>query len=232
MVTDVNCSSTKQTARMEYPEIKADHAIMLRRIDSIDPEDEFKVTMKNVRKNLEVIMEPAVPFKITKCRVQWNLENILYSSIKVSMRCGSQRIYQEVLGKNSTWRSWRPPFRKKGIKSLSHYNCVHKIIPVPQAMKIPEAKAAVDKEREKLEIMPAWQLTNVRSKKKGIQEAHRKWKTVHFATLVDVRLLKNAELESQFQEYKGRVVLQGDSQDLTQYSQSKDHQRHRWAPQK
>ena len=33
-----------------------------------------------------------------------------------------------------------------GIKSLNHYNLVQKFIPVPQAMKIPEAKAAVEKE--------------------------------------------------------------------------------------
>ena len=34
---------------------------------------------------------------------------------------------------------------RKGIHSLSHYNLVHKFIPVPQAMKIPDAKAAVEK---------------------------------------------------------------------------------------
>ena len=34
----------------------------------------------------------------------------------------------------------------KGDNSLQHYNLVHKFIPVPQAMKIPAAKAAVDKE--------------------------------------------------------------------------------------
>ena len=34
----------------------------------------------------------------------------------------------------------------KGENSLQHYNLVHKFIPMPQAMKIPAAKAAVDKE--------------------------------------------------------------------------------------
>ena len=34
--------------------------------------------------------------------------------------------------------------------SLQHYNLVHKFNPLLQAMKIPEAKAAVDKEYEKL----------------------------------------------------------------------------------
>ena len=39
----------------------------------------------------------------------------------------------------------------KGDNSLQHCNLVHKFIPMPQAMKIPAAKAAVDKEWEKLE---------------------------------------------------------------------------------
>ena len=34
------------------------------------------------------------------------------------------------------------------INSLSHYNLVHKFIPMPQASKIPDAKAAVEKEWE------------------------------------------------------------------------------------
>ena len=38
----------------------------------------------------------------------------------------------------------------KGENSLQHYNLVHKFIPMPQAMKIPAAKAAVDKEWEKI----------------------------------------------------------------------------------
>ena len=34
----------------------------------------------------------------------------------------------------------------KGINSLSNYNLVHKFIPMPQAIKIPNSKAAVEKE--------------------------------------------------------------------------------------
>ena len=32
----------------------------------------------------------------------------------------------------------------KGISSLSHYNLVHQFIPMPQALKIPDTKAAVE----------------------------------------------------------------------------------------
>ena len=34
----------------------------------------------------------------------------------------------------------------KGINSLNHYKLVHTFIPVPEAMKKPDAKAAVEKE--------------------------------------------------------------------------------------
>ena len=42
-------------------------------------------------------------------------------------------------------------------------------------------------------------------------EAQRDKKKVHFATLMDICHLKNAELGPKLQKYKGRVVLHGDS---------------------
>ena len=53
----------------------------------------------------------------------------------------------------------------KGDNSLQHYNLVHKFLLMPQAVKILAAKAAVDKEWEKLEKFSAWNLTKVKSKK-------------------------------------------------------------------
>ena len=47
----------------------------------------------------------------------------------------------------SSQESWRSYCRKR-MNSLSHENLVHKFIPMPQAMKIPDAKAAVEKEQE------------------------------------------------------------------------------------
>ena len=112
----------------------------------------------------------------------------------------------------------------KGDNSLQHYNFVHKFIPMPQAMKIPAAKAAVDKEWEKLEKISAWNLTKVRSKKEVIDDARTSGANVHFASLMDICHLKHAEfaslmvichlkhaeLEAKHQKYKGRVVLRGD----------------------
>ena len=81
---------------------------------------------------------------------------------------------------------------------------------MPQAMKIPAAKAAVDKEWEEVEKNLAWNLTKVRSKKEVIDEARTKGAKVYFASLMDICHLKNAESEAKHQKYKGRVVLRGD----------------------
>ena len=93
----------------------------------------------------------------------------------------------------------------KGDNSLQHYNLVHKFIPMPQAMKIPAAKAAVDKEWENLEKISAWNLTKVESKSEVIDEARMSGATVHFASLMDICHLKNAELEAKHGKYKGRA---------------------------
>ena len=62
----------------------------------------------------------------------------------------------------------------------------------------------------KLEKISAWNLTKVKSKKQEIDEARMSGATVHFASLMDICHLKNAELEAKHQKYKGRVVLRGD----------------------
>ena len=70
---------------------------------------------------------------------------------------------------------------------------------MPQAMKIPAAKAAVDREWEKLEKIPSWDLTKVRSKSEVIDEARTKGAKVHFASLMDIchfeECTKNTKVE-------------------------------------
>ena len=97
----------------------------------------------------------------------------------------------------------------KGINSLSHYNLVHKFIPMPQALNIRDAKAAVEKEWEnwKRYRHGSWQKSET---KKVIGEARNKGRKVHSASLMDLCHLKNSELEPQYQKYNGRVVLRGD----------------------
>ena len=152
----------KQKWSNEKP--KLDNARRLRGIYFIDPEDkEFKETIKNARKKLEVPMAPAMPCKTSKtCKhgqtrgktneIKSKLACILEASESTRLRIGdSLPNHHEV------------HIAGEGDNSLQHDNLVHKFIPVPQAMKIPAAKAAVDKEWEKLDKIPAWDLTTVRT---------------------------------------------------------------------
>ena len=82
---------------------------------------------------------------------------------------------------------------------------------MPQAMNIPDAKTAVDNEWKKLETTPAWQLEKVKSKKEVFLEALKDQTKVHFATLMDICHLENAQLEPKSQKYQGRVVRRCDT---------------------
>ena len=80
---------------------------------------------------------------------------------------------------------------------------------MPQALNIPDAKAAVEKEWEnwKRYRHGSWQKSET---KKMIGEARNKGRKDHSASLMDLCHLKNSELEPQYQKYNGRVVLRGD----------------------
>ena len=197
----------KEKQKWSNEKLYVENARKLRGIYFIDPEDvEFKETIKNARKKLETPIAPATPCKIMKknCgsgsnKVKTKLACILEADESTRLRMG-----------NSVPNYHQDHIAGKGENSLQHYNLVHKFIPMPQAMKIPAAKAAVDKEWEKLEKISAWNLTKVRSKKEVIDEARTKGAKVHFASLMDMCHLKNAELEAKHQKYKDRVVLRGD----------------------
>ena len=73
-------------------------------------------------------------------------------------------------------RNHEDQIAEKEFKSISHCNLVHEFVPMPQAMNIPNAKPAVDKEWEKLEKLPAWQLDKVKCKKEVILDAQKREK--------------------------------------------------------
>ena len=190
---------------------KLDDARRLRGIYFIDPEDkEFKDTIRNAGRKLETPMAPAMPCKTCKkskhgeTRSKTNDFRSKFACILEASESTRMRMEESL-----------PNYHEDHVagnvdNSLQHYNLVHKFILMPQAMKIPAAKAAVDKEWEKLEKISAWNLTKVRSKKQVISEARTKGIKVHFASLMDICHLKKAEFEAKHQKYKGRVVLRGD----------------------
>ena len=157
-------AKVKEKQKWSDEKFHFENARKLRGIYFIDPEDkEFKETIKNARKKLETSVAPAMPCKIMKnvgvvhpIKLTTKLACILEADESTRMRMG-----------NSIPHHHEDHIAGKGENSLQHFNLVLKFTPMPQAMKIPAAKAAVDKEREKLERMSAWNLTKVISNKRG-----------------------------------------------------------------
>ena len=199
----------KHTWSNEKPNL--DNVRRLRGIYFIDPEDkEFKETIKNARKKFETPMASAMLCTTSK-KSQHGETRGKSNDFKSNFACILEASESTRLRMTDSLPNYHEDhIAGKGDNSLQHYNLVHKFIPMPQAMKIPAAKAAVDKEWEKLEKIPAWDLTKVRSKSEVIDEARTKGAKVHFSSLMDICHLKNAELEAKHQKYKGRVVLRGD----------------------
>ena len=135
----------KEKQKWSYEKLHLDNARKFRGIYFIDPEDkEFKETIKNARKKLETSVAPAMPCKIMKnCvsgasnKIKTKLAYILEASESTRLRMGE-----------SLPTHHEDHIAGKGNNSLQHCNLVHKFISMPQAMRIPAAKAAVDKEWE------------------------------------------------------------------------------------
>ena len=143
---------------------KLDNARRLRGIYFIDLDDkEFKETIKNARKKLETPMAPALPCNTCKKNEHGETRGKT-SEIKSKIACileasESTRTRMEESSPNHN----EDHMAGKGDTSLQHYVLVHKFIPMPHAMKIPAAKKQQWIKNDKLENIPAWDLTKVRS---------------------------------------------------------------------
>ena len=147
-----------------------------------------------------------------------------------------QWIHKTAYGRISTEFSWGP-YCRKGWQFTATLQFCTQIFPMPQAMKIPAAKTAVDKEWEKLEKIPALDLTTVRSKKRGDRwskdDGRKSSFLPHWWTSVIWRMpnrrqsTKNIKVELYSEATLWKMIL-----DLMQYSQNKDHQHHKWQQQK
>ena len=126
---------------------KLDNARRLQGIYFIDPEDmEYKEIIENARRKLEAPMVPAMPCKTCKKNKHGETRSKT-NDFKSKFACILEA------GESTTMRmkEFPPKYHEdhiagKGDNSRQHYNMVQKFIPMPQAMKIPAAKAAVDKE--------------------------------------------------------------------------------------
>ena len=186
----------KHNGQLKKP--KLDNAQRLRGIYFIDPEDkEFKETITNARQKLETPMAPAMPCKTCKKSKKGDTRSKT-DDFKSKFAC----ILEAIESTRLRMEECLPNYHEDhiagiGHNSLQHNNLAHKFIPMPQTMKIPAAKAALDKKCEKLEKIPAWDLTKVRSKSEVIDGGRTKGRKVHFASSMHLCHLKNSELEPQ-----------------------------------
>ena len=149
----------RQVTSSKIVQMKNQDSIMLEDYEefiSLTLEDkEFKETIKNARKNLETSMAPAMPCKTSKKskheRDHASKTNDSSQNLRVSWKpvnppgCVWKNLYRIMM---------RTHIAGKREKSLQHYNLVHKFISMPQAMKIPAAKAAANKEWRNLGVGP------------------------------------------------------------------------------
>ena len=148
----------------------------------IGPEDvEFQETMNNAQTKLEL------PMKSLQRREACGQEpdprrsgNACIVEVHESTR--------KRLGENPARRS-RRSLCQEGVQHIESLQSCAQVFSMPQ---IPDAMAAVDKDLEKLEKLPVWQMTKVRSSKEVI----KKGTNCH---------LNCAELEPQFQKKKQRA---------------------------
>ena len=178
-----HASKRKEKPKWAIEKPKLDTARKLRGIYLIDLDDEeFKEIRKNARRKLEVPVPAAMLCETPReeCRETCNgTENCkTKDACIVEADESTRKCLEGTLHKND-----EDHITGKGINSLSHYNLVRKFIPMPQAMKIPDAKAAVDKRMKKPEKIPTWQLRKVRNKYEVIAEARNEGKTVLFCVV-------------------------------------------------
>ena len=140
-----DASKRKATQKWAIEKPKLDNARQLRGIFFSEPDDEeFQHTMKNARRKLDIPMPAAM-----LCKTPANCRGETCLSIgKRKTKCACIVDADESMRirlKGIPQRYHEDHIATKGINSLSHENLVHKFIPMPQALKIPEAKAAVEK---------------------------------------------------------------------------------------
>ena len=92
---------------------------------------------------------------------------------------------------------------------LHNYLGVVQNFKIDEAMKIPEAKNALDTEWTRL-IKETFDWKNPRGYRDVQREAEAANMSIHFAQLLQLIGLKHSELDKKFQKWKGRVVIKGD----------------------
>jgi len=96
-----------------------------------------------------------------------------------------------------------------GYTSEEYFNLIHTPVPMNKAMQIPQARAAVQLEWDKLVSKSAWILSSVRERADVMRDL-KDHEVAHFGSLMDLCHEKNSQMAPEYRKYKGRVVFRGD----------------------
>ena len=126
---------------------KLDNARHSRSIFFIEPDEELKRIIKKARRKLEIPMPAALPLGLQLHQHRNTCGTVgphktKYACIVEADESTKKRI------EGSQSKNHEDHIEGRGLNSLSRYNLVHTCILMPEAMKIPDAKAAVEKEWE------------------------------------------------------------------------------------
>ena len=154
-------------------------------------------------------MAPAMPCKIMKMNCGSSTSN----KIKTRLACILEGDESKRLRVGDSLPKYHEDhIAGKGDTSLQQYNFGTQIYSYASSNEDSRNKKQQwIKNGKKLEKIPAWNLTKVRSKKEVIDEARTRGAKVHFASLMDMCTFKECWIgDKAHQKHKGRVVLRGD----------------------
>ena len=200
----------KERQKWSHEKLHLDNARKLRGIYFIDSADkEFKEIIQNARKKLETPVAPAMPCKTSK-NSQHGVTRGKSNEIKSKLACTLEASESTRLRMGESFPTHHEDhIAGKGCNSLNYFNLVNNFSHA-SSDENSCSKGSSGHGMGKMEKFSAWNLIKVRSKREVSDEARTKGAKVHFASLMEMCHLKNAELEAKHHKYKGRVVLRGD----------------------
>ena len=128
---------------------------------------------KTQRRKLERLTAPAMPCNMMDkqhpCIAKANAKPKIAFEKNTKTMCGcvvASHEFTRQRAESSQSKNREDHIAGKGLFSMSHSNLAHKFIPMPQAMKIPDAKAAVDR-MEEARDNPSMETGDCQEQKRG-----------------------------------------------------------------
>ena len=136
----------------------------------------------------------------------WNWKKTLFLHCRALRRMtadGNHRQLQLQWIQIQKYRSMRasqattcgPHRRKKGYVRSFHHGLVHKPASGQEDLKVPEAKAPLDKECKKLKTISAWDVKKARPKSEVIRQAEKDWNEKQFTSQNFQKSVRNTRSE-------------------------------------